>query len=138
VDENSASQRPDSLYSGVFGWLIVIPEEMKSLIERWFGAATCAGLVFPDGWFGRPYDSFYTLRNVTINDGSLNICLDEGLSITFADPGRVWVNKSELIFDGFKNLRFTWGEGGGKIHEEKYDSGSVRFVPPVGTIVTIA
>jgi hypothetical protein len=110
--------------------------EMKHLVERWFAEFARAGVVLPRGWFGRPYDIGFALCKVSIDGHSLTVYLEEGLTLAFTGLASVSISESELVFGGFTNLQFHWKEfGGNETHNERYESGAVRFVPPIGTRV---
>jgi hypothetical protein len=111
--------------------------EMTTLIARWFGQAGEGGLVLPDGWFGRPYDTFWLLENVEAKNDALVITLKGDGILAFDQPTHVSVHNSQLAIGGFVGVVFRWREfGGNLVHETKYDSGEVRFIPPVGTKIT--
>ena len=53
-------------------------------------------------------------------------------------PQRTYVENSELVFEDFDHVTFRWKDYGGTEHHEKhFDSGQVKFVPPIGTMVTV-
>ena len=114
-------------------------KEMADLVRRWFEqAGQATGPILPDGWLGRPYDSIYFLDSVEVADEVLIIRLSEETTLTFDQLTRVYVENSEIVFDGFAHLSFGWrGYGGPEYHEKHYSSGQVRFLPPIGTTVAL-
>jgi hypothetical protein len=112
--------------------------EMPNVIRRWFDRAGQAyGPILPDGWFGgRPYENVFFLEDVAIEHNALVIRLSENTSLTFEEPGKVDVEDSQLMIDEFKQATLRWKHYGGiESHELKYESGQVRFVPPLGTLI---
>jgi hypothetical protein len=110
--------------------------EITTLVAGWFAQAGEGGLVFPDGWFGRPYDTFWLLDKVEAIDNGLVINLKGDGILAFDKPTHASIHNSQLVVGGFAGLVFRWREfGGSQIHETRYDSGDVRFIPPVGTII---
>lgn len=112
---------------------------MADLIRQWFArAGQATGPILPDGWFGRPYDNSYILKDIQIVGDVLVIKLSEDTSLTLEQLGQVYIDNSELVFEGFHTCLFRWKEYGGiEDRELSYDAGLVRFVPPVGTTVTL-
>ena len=115
------------------------PTEMIDVVRRWFFKVEQAtGPILPDGWFGRPYDNIYLLSNVQLVGDVLTVYLSEDTSLVFIRLERVYIDKSELVFDGFRGCSFRWKEYGGVQNQERnYDTGQVRLVPPFGTTVML-
>lgn len=117
--------------------------EMAYLVRRWFEQAEQAdGLLMPDGWFGgRRGESGGSLYDVLALDDALLVRLSEETALHFDRPGRVFVENSELVFDGFQQATLRWRHYGGgpdaPHHEKRYTAGQVRLVPPVGTTVLL-
>jgi hypothetical protein len=108
--------------------------EITTLVARWFSQAGEGGLVLPDGWFGRPYDTFWLLEKIESVDDSLVVTLKGDGILTFEKPSHVSIQDSQLTIEGFLRVVFRWREfGGHQVHENKYDTGEVRFIPPIGT-----
>ncbi|HET6428852.1 MAG TPA: hypothetical protein VFJ30_10605 [Phycisphaerae bacterium] len=112
---------------------------MIELVQRWFANAEQGlGPILPDGWFGRPYDNLYMLEDVQVAGDVLTVYLSEDTALVFERLGQVYLDNSELVFEGFRSFSIRWKEYGGVQHREQtYDSGQVRLVPPVGTTVTL-
>ena len=99
--------------------------DAESLVRRWFGQARAVvGPILPDGWFGRPYDNTFFLRDIRKADGKLAIDLGEDTALMITGPCNVVVENSELVFDGFTEAAFCWKEYGGRERlEKRYESG---------------
>jgi hypothetical protein len=63
-------------------------------IRKWFEKELGGGLILPDGWFGRPYDSQYSLTSIEENGDDLTMILSEHLL---------------LRFSGLKAITSKWG-----------------------------
>jgi len=115
------------------------PTEMTELVRRWFAKVEQAmGPILPTGWFGRPYDNLYMLKDVQVTGDVLTVHLSEDTVLVFEGLGRVYLENSELVFDGFRTGSIRWKEYGGlEYREQTYDAGQVRLIPPVGTTVTL-
>lgn len=113
--------------------------EMIDLVRRWFvKAEQASGPILPDGWFGRPYDNIFVLKDVQLAGDVLTVYLSEDTTLVFDRLGRVYLDNSELVFEGFRACALRWREYGGSRYEERtYDAGQVRLVPPFGTTVTL-
>ena len=100
-------------------------------VRDWFSRTWGGGLILPDGWFGRPHDNIHRLTDVTEDESSLRIVLDEQLSLTFHGNPSVQDNGKELVIVGYSRLAFDWEEYGSNVpHADSYDSGEVKLVAP--------
>ncbi|MFN8075920.1 MAG: hypothetical protein U0Q15_10940 [Kineosporiaceae bacterium] len=91
-----------------------------------------AGLILPDGWFGRPYDTLLDLTRAQADGGRLVVVLDDTQVLTF--DGDVVAERGEngLRLSGFSALTWRWREYGSSVeNEQTYASGAVEFVPPL-------
>jgi hypothetical protein len=111
--------------------------EMAGIVRRWFAAAHVGdGPILPDGWFGRPHDNQYSLEGVESEGETLVVRLSQETTLIIDQPGRVYVDESELVFENYRVATLRWiSYGGTDSREERYFYGQVRFVPPVGTSV---
>jgi hypothetical protein len=113
------------------------------LVRKWFDAVgQCSGPLLPDGWFGgRPYENIYLLEHVDSLENSLVIRLSADTTLRFDGAGRVFVENSDLVFDGFRQATLRWRHyGGGEdapYHELTYCEGQVRLAAPIGTKVDL-
>jgi hypothetical protein len=112
--------------------------EMLSVIRGWFDAVGQAnGPLLPDGWFGgRPYDNIYSLEEAKSTHDSLKVQLSEDTTLYFFGPCLVFVDGSDLAFEGFDQARLRWrpyGDPNSLYQELEYHQGQVRLVAPVGT-----
>jgi len=117
--------------------------DFSQLVRNWFDAAGQAdGPLLPDGWFGgRPHENIYFLEHVDSVENSLVIHLSEDTTLRFDGPGRVFVENSDLVFDGFRQAALRWKHyGGGEkapYHERTYEEGQVRLAAPIGTTINL-
>ena len=52
---------------------------LSALIKAFFDVYqefTVVGIVLPTGWFGRPYDNYYTLRSIDVDPNGEVLSLD--------------------------------------------------------------
>ena len=104
---------------------------MDNLVTDWFAAVQRAGLVLPDGWFGKPYDCGWGLVKMDAKEGNLVLFLHEAGYLFFDHPGLVSVESSELVIGDFKHCTFSW-LGADGVQRQDYESGQIRFVPIPG------
>uniref|UniRef100_UPI000ACF1FFC hypothetical protein n=1 Tax=Gordonia sp. HS-NH1 TaxID=1435068 RepID=UPI000ACF1FFC len=59
-------------------------ESARRAIETFFGihASSVITLRLPDGYFGKPYDNYYTLENTDTHGPRIEIGLGYGLTLT--------------------------------------------------------
>jgi hypothetical protein len=113
--------------------------DAASTVRKWFDTVGQAdGPLLPDGWFGgRPRENSYFLEDVQLLGDALVVQLSEETTLRFDGPGRVFVEDSDLVFDGFRRATIRWRDyGGGRdlpYHERIYDVGQVRLAAPTGT-----
>lgn len=114
-------------------------KEMAGLVRQWFQLIGDAdGPLLPDGWFGgRRGEAGGVLLDVEISDDHLVIHLSQDTKLTFDRPGRVFVENSDLVFDGYRKATLCWKDyGGGEdapYHQKFYDHGQIRLAAPLGT-----
>ena len=103
-------------------------------IQEWFSQRFGGGLVLPNGWFGRPYDSVHQLSALQVSSDSLLLTLDNGqLVLKFDGIPVIDATHAELVFSGFRSLRFDWKEyGSNKAHTDCFESGVVKIITPPG------
>ena len=110
--------------------------DLIQLVTDWFSRAEqVSGPVLPDGWFGgRPYENLFTLEGVHVLGDVFTISLSEDTRLDFKKLRRVYVEGSELVLEDFDEFTLRWKEyGNARYREERYFSGVVRLVPPIGT-----
>jgi hypothetical protein len=77
----------------------------------------------------------------SLEDG-LIIQLDSDTTLRFDGPTRVFVDKADLVFEGFGEAMLRWKSYGGEANapyvEKRYSSGQIRLAAPIGTVVTIS
>ena len=114
------------------------------LVRAWFDAAGQAdGPVLPDGWFGgRARENTFFLEDVLELDDALVVRLSDDTTIQFDSPGRVSVENSDLVFDGYRRATLRWRDYGGGLdtsyQERTYEDGQVRLAAPIGTNVELS
>ena len=115
--------------------------QIASLVRLWFDQAEQVnGPVLPDGWFGgRPYENAFVLMDVQASDDAIVVHLSEDTTLRITRPQRAYVKNSELVFDNFDHATLCWKDYGGTHYNQKqYDSGQIRFMPPIGTIIAVS
>ena len=84
-------------------------------IRAWFQHHR-GGLILPDGWFGRPYDSWCELTSLDESDSALTVILNSRLTLHFHGLKSVIADERTLTFGPFDAMRFDWrsvtGRGG--------------------------
>lgn len=101
-------------------------------VQAYFRKFERAHLVLPDGWYGRPYDSFFALTLAEDTPSGLEIELEGGRKLIF--EGDIDVAKSH--FEKYPALKieqylsFHWRPNQGVLPASTYeaDSGPVFFV----------
>jgi hypothetical protein len=100
-------------------------------LKRFFAKHGGAGLVLPDGWYGRPFDSLFALaRAADIPDG-LEIEIEGGRTLYFRGSLRIVKTQLEkhpaISIEGFQSASWTPNDG---VSEQRVygDTGSVLFV----------
>jgi hypothetical protein len=101
-------------------------------VERFFAKHRRAGLVLPDGWYGRPFDSLFSLTHAMDLPSGLKIELEGGRELTF--QGNVAIVKTRfetypaLRIEGFQSV--SWTPHDGVFEGQTYGAaGVVVFVP---------
>ena len=118
--------------------------EMAALVHRWFNqTGQFDGPLLPDGWFGgRRGEAGGSLNRVESTRDALLLYFDQDTSLRFDQPGHVFVENSELVFDGYARATLRWKHYGGgpnsPYYAKRYDSGQVRLMPPLGTVVRLS
>lgn len=79
---------------------------LESAVARFFKKYVSAGIVLPDGWYGRPGDSFFELRDVRADAASFLLELEGGREL---GASRAVVEKDR--FDGRPALRLRFPSG---------------------------
>ena len=102
-------------------------------VLEFFASVGYAGLILPNGWFGRPYDNLHQLTRAEVIDGDLVVELDEQLVLTFRGPAQASTSANRLRLAGFSALLWDWQEYGSLApHHEEFVDGEVEFVAPDG------
>ena len=108
--------------------------ETARVIAEFFDDQLAAGLVLPNGWFGRPYDDLHQLTGCTVAGDTMRIELDGQLILTFAGAGLVAVrDRDGLTVRGFNTLAWDWRPYlSPEEHHEHFSDGEVTFVAQLG------
>lgn len=80
----------------------------QKIIETWFEREWGGALLFPDGWFGRPFDNQHMLNEIKEKNGALELLLDDGLLLRFHGLKNVKDSGKELRFSNFEKCEFNW------------------------------
>jgi len=108
-----------------------VTHQLAEVVRVWFQTAGAAGLILPDGWFGRPFDNLHRLTYLEARRYRLVLELDDQVLLIFDRPEVARVESSELVIEGFSQCVFDWLEYGSLRPQVKaFRSGSVRLVPP--------
>lgn len=100
-------------------------------VHEFFKAAGSAGLVLPNGWFGRPYDNQLRLTHSEADRQSLVLVLDGHLVLTLVGPLRVYQSGDGLRLTGFTWARWdTTTDGGTVASPQEFASGEIAFIAP--------
>lgn len=98
-------------------------------VVAWFRKAGAAGLILPDGWFGRPYDSLHRLTFSVQRPRAMLLELDSQLYLLATGNVSVKAKEQALKLSGFAQLVFCWQEyGGSTTHTRTFNSGQVQFI----------
>lgn len=93
-------------------------------IESYFSRRERASLVLPDGWYGRPFDSLFSLTSAQDIEGGLWIEIEGGRQMTFRGPVNItrtrYAKYPALKIDGFQQL--SWRPNTGISVGRDYDS----------------
>lgn len=108
--------------------------DIAQIVEEFFAKHSAAGLVLPNGWFGRPYDNLHRLTACTAARHAVRVELDGQLTLTFEGAGIEAVrDRDSLTVRGFTKLVWEWlSYGPPEGHREVFADGDVAFVAPVG------
>jgi hypothetical protein len=99
-------------------------------ITKWFANVRHAGLILPNGWFGRPHDNQHQLTWAHARRYKLLLELDEQLLLVLTTPGPPIIN-AEGITMGFDQLVFDWqGYGDLQPHVDVFSAGQLQLVAP--------
>jgi hypothetical protein len=98
-------------------------------VEDFFGEHEVASLRLPTGWFGRPYDNWHELNEVTLEDDVVVVRIDE-VQVLRLHAVTARVNGRALqvtIRDGY----WEWTTyGGTDRHHQQLEAGVVEFHAP--------
>ena len=114
---------------------VIDAQEASEIVNAWFDQVEVAGLVLPDGWFGRPFDNLHSLTWSAVRGSKLLLELGSSLHLVISAPVSTETDKKEMRLFGFRRLVFDREDfGSGRGGEAKvYHEGDVRFVAhPIG------
>jgi len=122
-------------------------------IQNWFCKVGSAEFELPDGHFGRPYDCFFCLKSIymeenklfieLLNDLAVNTEFESPILFTFQGSTQIRFNDNCMEIYDFQSLVFQRQDtispyserlDGKKITQpetyiDEYDEGVVRFIP---------
>jgi hypothetical protein len=105
------------------------PDQIAELLRYWYRADRAAGVILPNGWFGRPYDNQHRLGWVMPMGRGLVVQLDEGLVIVISHPQHAVVEAGRFVIAGSSRVVFDREEyGSGLPHLDELGPGNVEFV----------
>src|SRR5699024_5247068 len=106
-------------------------DAMNTVIEQirsFFDEHPSAGLILPDGWFGRPYDNLLFFTEVEIFEGQLSIKFAQGEVLELTGDLRIDRSEDSLVIQGFSALVWSWKFYGSDRTERKvFSNGKVEF-----------
>jgi hypothetical protein len=97
-------------------------------LRDWFEREGGAGLVLPDGWYGRPFDNVHTLVSVNHEANDLTIELERNLLLHFRGLRNLESRDHDLVFTDFDYLQFKWAGIGTPGGTKEYYGGEVRLI----------
>ena len=112
--------------------------EMNNMIVEWFANAPSATFMLPDGWFGRPHDSYYPLTCFIARPHKTILELDNEKLMTFTDLNSAKIESHEghegkkLVLSHFLLMVFDWQSNPSWVlpNVQIYQNGSVTFFAP--------
>lgn len=100
-----------------------------TVIQRWFDRHRRGGLVLPDGWFGRPFDTAFRLASIEERDDNVSMTLDQGVTVEVGGVKMVSSSDSELVIESCGRIRVEWPTRDDPPRESmEYSCGRVTFV----------
>lgn len=112
---------------------MITNNDIVAEVRDFFARVGYAGLILPNGWFGRPYDNLLQLTRSEASEGALVLELDGQLVLTFAGEPRLASSDRGLRLTGFASVAWDWTEFGSTAsHHEEFASGEVELVAPMG------
>lgn len=107
--------------------------ETLAIVRQFFSTVGYAGLILPNGWFGRPYDNLLQLTRSEANEQMLLLELENQLVLRFAGEPQATSTDRGLRLSGFTALSWDWTEFGSTAsHHEEFTSGEVELVAAIG------
>lgn len=104
-----------------------------AIVRDFFSNVGYAGLILPNGWFGRPHDNLLRLTRAEAAEGQLLLELEGQLLLTFAGEPRAISTARGLKLSGFTTVTWDWTEfGSATSHHEQWESGTVELIAPMG------
>jgi hypothetical protein len=98
-------------------------------VTSFFASEEVAGLILPNGWFGKPDDNWHRLTDARLVGEVMTIELDERLTLTLAGPTTAHRSGSALRLSGFTTAEWLWKEyGSDKIRHELFRGGEVDLI----------
>jgi hypothetical protein len=100
---------------------------VSGLIKAFFDVyqeLTVVGIVLPTGWFGRPYDNYYTLISIDVDPGGDSLLLD----LSYAWRLSIKPLSAELSDSRYElTVRVESGEMVATAVKQRFGSGEVVF-----------
>jgi len=105
------------------------PLQAVAVLSMFFAEHERAGLVLPDGWFGRPYATMLELTTLDLGDDAGVLVLDGRHTLTVAGPVAATTTDSGVELTGFGLATWEWRDyGDDAVHREEYRDGTVAFI----------
>jgi hypothetical protein len=102
--------------------------EIRDQISTWFAEVGHAGLILPNGWFGRPNDNQQQLTWAHALRRRLLLELDEHQLLILSNPGEPRIDADGLVLGFDQLVHDRHGYGDLQPHADVFPAGRVRFV----------
>ncbi len=98
--------------------------EKRRLTTEWLKNAKSLYFFLPDGPYGRPFDSVFSLKECRLNGQWFEIYLSDGVVFKLGGEWSSQEESTKLRISGFEKLEFTDGDNGSR----EYAGGELCFV----------
>lgn len=104
-------------------------DNFQDVLLSYFRAHPLVGLILPDGWFGRPYDSILEYQSVQAVRGNYLLNFDGGESIEIVGNPVLVLRERSLFVSEFEQVDWRWvSYGSSQENHSQYVEGEVVFM----------
>ena len=109
---------------------VIDAQEASEIVNAWFDRVEVAGLILPDGWLGRPFDSLHRLTWNVVRERKIILELDSLLHLVISTPVSVEAGEKEMSVSDLGRVVFDRADfGSGRGGEAKiYHEGEIKFL----------